>query len=267
MNRPAATLDSAGNLPDSERPETELAMHPFTLPEDAVRRSIANRGSAHVFAGLDPARTALVVVDMQNYFVAPGYMGEVPMARRVVPAINRLAGAVRQAGGRVVWIQTSARGADRSWSVLHRHLMTRERSERRLATMDDGDRGFALWPEMDARPGDDGVVKTRYSAFLQGSSPIEARLRGWGADTVLVAGTATNVCCESSARDAMMLDFKVAMVSDACAAGSDAAHAAALLGFYAFFGDVLTTDEAIAGLGGETRAPAEPHPAAARIPG
>jgi len=65
---------------------------------------------------------------------------------------------------------------------------------------------------------------------------------------LLIAGTATNVCCESSARDAMMRNFKVAMISDACAAQSDQLHMTALLGFYSNFGDVLTVDEAIAGL-------------------
>ena len=83
----------------------------------------------------------------------------------------------------------------------------------------------------------------------------EARLRSHGFDTLLIAGTATNVCCESSARDAMMLNFKVVMVSDALGALTDAAHSATLLTFYGYFGDVLTTDEAVASLVRGTSSP------------
>jgi len=224
-------------------------MHPFTLPQEAIARAEANRGAAHVFGRLDPVHTALIVIDMQNYFVAPGYQGEVPMARKIVPAINRLAAAMRSAGGRVVWVQNSTNDTRQSWSVVHDHLMTPERRERRWATMDQSDPGFQLWHALDVQSGDDRIIKKRYSAFLQGASPIEAHLRDHGVDMLLFAGTATNICCESSARDAMMLNFKVAMVSDGCAASSDEMHAASLHGFYTIFGDVLTVDEAIAGLG------------------
>jgi ureidoacrylate peracid hydrolase len=90
------------------------------------------------------------------------------------------------------------------------------------------------------------AVKERYSAFIPGSSDLEARLREREIDTLLIVGVATNVCCESTARDAMMLNFRVVMVSDACAATSDAEHAAALGNVYLFFGDVQTTDEVVA---------------------
>jgi ureidoacrylate peracid hydrolase len=70
-------------------------------------------------------------------------------------------------------------------------------------------------------------------------------LRNLGADTVLVAGTKTNVCCDSTARDAMMLDFKSVLVSDCCAALSDDEHLAALETFIQQFGDVMTADEVL----------------------
>jgi ureidoacrylate peracid hydrolase len=66
-------------------------------------------------------------------------------------------------------------------------------------------------------------------------------LHAQGYDTVLITGTVTNVCCESSARDAMMLNFKTIMISDANAARSDEEHNATLGSFYAIFGDVLDT--------------------------
>src|SRR2546421_226447 len=72
------------------------------------------------------------------------------------------------------------------------------------------------------------LAKNRYSALVPGSSTLERVLRSLGMDTVLIAGTKTNVCCESTARDAMMLDFKVVLVADCCAALSDEEHRATL---------------------------------------
>ena len=87
-----------------------------------------------------------------------------------------------------------------------------------------------------------------FSAFLPGSSEIAPYLRGRGIDTVLIGGTATNVCCESSARDAMMLNFKVVMVHDVLATYTDEEHNATLRNFYSIFGDVQTLDEVIGSL-------------------
>jgi ureidoacrylate peracid hydrolase len=111
----------------------------------------------------------------------------------------------------------------------------------------DGD-GYAYWHLNDIQPEDAQITKTRYSAFIQGASNLEQHLRDRGIDTLLIAGTATNVCCESSARDAMMLNFKVAMVSDALATHSDEEHNATLSAFYGQFGDVQTTDQALQSL-------------------
>jgi len=89
------------------------------------------------------------------------------------------------------------------------------------------------------------VPTYRYSAFIQGSSDLPEQLRAQGFDTVLICGTVTNTCCESSARDATMLNFRTIMVSDGLAAQNDAEHAASLTAFYLIFGDVLTVDEVI----------------------
>lgn len=231
-------------------------MHPFTIPDTVAARVAARCGTAHPFARLDPRRTALVVVDMQN-----GYMREdighayCAMAKHVVPAVNRLAGALRAAGGGVFWVRnyTNAR-SEAEWSVMQ-DMATPEARARRAASVGEGTEGSRLWPDLDVREGADEVVpKYRYSAFIQGSSDLAERLRARGLDTVLVAGTVTNVCCESSARDAMMLNFRTVMVSDACAAVTDAEHAASLIAFHLQFGDVLTVSECIAGFAAEARA-------------
>ena len=110
--------------------------------------------------------------------------------------------------------------------------------------------------------------KYRFSAFVQGASDLPQRLRAQGYDTVLITGTVTNVCCESSARDAMMLNFKTIMVSDANAARTDEEHNATLGSFYAIFGDVMDTDflierlEANAALPGRGGVGVQRHPRA-----
>jgi ureidoacrylate peracid hydrolase len=90
------------------------------------------------------------------------------------------------------------------------------------------------------------VPKYRLSAFLPGASTLPVALRTRGIDTVLIAGCMTNVCCDTSARDAVMTDFRTIMVSDANAARSDAAHLAALTTFLESFGDVRRGDEVLA---------------------
>ena len=94
--------------------------------------------------------------------------------------------------------------------------------------------------------------KYRFSAFLPGTCELPDRLRSRGLDTVLIVGAVTNVCCESSARDAMMTNFKTVMVTDANAAMTMGEHQASLTAFYLMFGDVMDTDFVIQRL---TRAP------------
>ena len=223
-------------------------MHELSIPPHVLERVIRRAGRPHPFDVIEPAKTALVVIDMQNYFMKPGFQGEVPMARKIVPTVNRLAAATRKLGGHVVWVKNTTSGTRESWSVLHDWLQTPDRRDRRYASMELGQEGHALWGELDARPEDAQIVKKRFSAFIQGSSDIEAYLRGRGIDTLLIGGTATQVCCESSARDAMMLNFKVIMVPDALATYSDEEQNISLRAFYSNFGDLQTADEAIASL-------------------
>jgi ureidoacrylate peracid hydrolase len=213
---------------------------------DAVKERLLRRQGKLISHGeIDAARTALVVVDMQNHFVAERFPAEVPLAREIVPTINRLARAMRAAGGHVVWVQTTATGALQHWANHHKYMLTPERAAKRLASLDEGANGFKLFSGLEPLPNDLRVKKIKYSAFIAGSSDIDAQLKSRGIDTVLIAGTATNVCCESSARDAMMLDYRVIMLSDANATWTDEEHAATLNNFMLFFGDVMTADDAI----------------------
>jgi ureidoacrylate peracid hydrolase len=223
-------------------------MHNYNVPQSVKDRVLRRQGKLVSHDTIEAGRTALVVVDMQNYFCAEGFPAEVPLSRAIVPNINRLAKAVRAQGGTMVWIQTTSAGALEHWSNHHKYMLTPERVQRRLAGLDEASTGFLLYPTLEPLPTDLRVKKIKYSALIPGSSELDAQLRSRGIDTVLIAGTATNVCCESTARDAMLLDYRVVMLSDGNATWTDEEHAATLNNFQIFFGDVMSTDEAIARL-------------------
>jgi ureidoacrylate peracid hydrolase len=225
-------------------------MHKIRIPQSVVDRVIERCGTAHPHAELDPVRTALIVVDLQNGFMMEGVAHALcKAAADIVPNVNRLAAAVRLSGGKVFWIQnTHDEACMESWS--HMHAMVRpDRREQRVRSMSPGTLGHQLWAGLEVQPEDVKLQKRRFSALIQGSSDLEARLRAGGFDTVLITGTVTNVCCESTARDAMMLNFRTIMVSDGNAAANDEEHNASLVAFYLTFGDVMDTDFVIQRLG------------------
>jgi ureidoacrylate peracid hydrolase len=232
----------------------EVAMHRLSIPQSVTDRVIERRGAAHCFAELDPAKTALVVVDMQNAFMMPGVGHAVcDEAREIVPNINRLARTVRATGGIVVWIKTRFTEASlKEWSNSYGILLP-ERKAKRIEALSPGGQGYELWDGLEVRPEDVHVDKERFSAFLPESSNIAPLLRGRGIDTVLITGTVTNVCCESSARDAMMMNFRTVMVTDGNAAANDAEHNASLTAFYLTFGDIQSTDMIAASLARNAR--------------
>lgn len=221
-------------------------MHEFQVPPDLADRIAQRRGRPHAFERIDPAATAVLVIDMQRTFLDPGAPSEVPVAREIVPNINRITRAARAAGATVGFsIATFPEIPGGGWNSFFDHMVSREISDAILAGLAPGAPGRALWPEIETAAGDIHFDKCRYSAFARGASDIEASLESRGIDTVIVVGTMTNLCCDSTARDAMQLGYKVIMVSDANAARTDAEHQAALLTFKASFGDVRTTDEVV----------------------
>jgi ureidoacrylate peracid hydrolase len=219
-------------------------MHSVTIRKEIVDRVVQRRGRYHVFDSLDPARTALVVIDMQTTFCAPGGPAEVPTSRDIVTPINQLTTELRALGVPVIWmLHANRRIGDKSdWELFFNTIVADEVRERTLQNLAEEQ---TVWSGLVTNPVDLTLLKNRYSAFIAGSSALERTLRGMGIDTVLVAGTKTNVCCESTARDAMMLDFKVVMVEDCCAALSDGEHQSTLENIIQQFGDVMTGEEVL----------------------
>lgn len=226
---------------------TEERLHEVALPPYVAERIRLRRDKPHAFDAIDPARTALVVVDLQNGFMAPGQPAEIPVARAIVPNVNRLAEATRQSGGTVIWIKnTYDAETAQTWSVWRNSFATGDWGQRMEEAFTPGNFGHEIYGGLRTAPDDLVVLKRRFSALVQGSSGLDQILRQKGIDTLVIVGTATNVCCESTVRDGMMMNYKCIMVSDANATRTDEEHNATLATVAILFGDVRSTDEVVA---------------------
>ena len=154
--------------------EVTHTMHDYVVPDLVRSRALRRQGKLVSHDTIDAARSALIVIDMQNYFVAEGFPLEVPVAREIVPNINRLATAMRDVGGTVVWVQTTATGGMERWGNHHRYTLSAEGARVRLANLDEAAEGFKLYPALEPAPGDARVKKITYSAFIAGSSDLDA---------------------------------------------------------------------------------------------
>lgn len=226
-------------------------MHNVEIRPEIVERVMARRGRLHLFDKFDPARTAVLVIDMQNTFCEPGAPAEVAGSRGIVEPINRLNAGVRARGGHVIWVTHANLGVrgKSDWSCFFDNFVADDVRARTIVSLSPGGEGQQIWPELTVDEDDIQILKNRYSALIPGSSNLERVLSSLGITNLLITGTKTNVCCESTARDAMMMDFNVVMVSDGCAALSDDEHRATLETFIQQFGDVLDVEGALALMG------------------
>lgn len=160
---------------------------------------------------IDPARTAMIVVDMQNDFVAGGAPMETPAARAMIPRLAASLDACRSAGVRVIYTAHVHRpdGSD---------LGNFKELDARIATHNalvDGTSGVDIYPDVNPAPGEHVIKKHRYSAFF--GTDLDIILREWQIDTVIISGTTTENCCLSTARDALFRNYDVLFLSDAMA--------------------------------------------------
>jgi nicotinamidase-related amidase len=211
-------------------------LHAWRIEAREYARQESRRGRRHAYEHLDPARTALVVIDMVPFFVL-----ENPYCRGIVPNINRLADALRTAGGTVAWVLPAAAEP----SPATREFFGPEIAERYRRSGGDGPPRSRLWPEFPVDEKDLLVEKSAASAFFPGRCPLPGHLAERDITTVLITGTVTNVCCESSARDAATLGYRVVMVADGNAAMRDQDHNATLHTVYRTFGDVRSTADVL----------------------
>jgi len=216
-----------------------MKKHEFVMPQYVIDRVMAKRGKLRVFDRFEPAKTAVLVVDMQNFYVA-----EVETAKAIVPTINCLSAHMRRIGGTVAWVNMTAGEAGKSlWPIYHDYFFTPQKGAAHRDSLSEGADGHKLYPGLETAPGDVFAYKSRFSAFIQGASDLDRKLRARGIENLVICGTATNFCCETTARDAMMVGYRVVMVADANAARYDEDHIVGLTTVFQSFGDVLTAEQ------------------------
>jgi ureidoacrylate peracid hydrolase len=209
-------------------------------------------------SSLDLSRTAHLVVDLQNGFMEPGAPVEVPMARTIVGRVNRISQAMRAHGGLNVFLRMMLGPQSlRDWSIFYTRLPPGRTAQEMSESFSPGAHYAELWPQIEVRSEDLVLEKRRFSAFIPGASVLHETLQERGIDTLIITGTLTNCCCESTARDAQQMNYRILFISDGTAAQSQAAHEGTLDNMRLLFGDVLTTDQVISQIT-SAKAPARP---------
>ncbi|TPN88524.1 cysteine hydrolase [Mesorhizobium sp. CU2] len=188
----------------------------------------------------DKERAALLVIDMQSDFVDEGAVMEVAMARLRVPVMRRVVELCRGADIPVIYTQHVL--SDR-FDISP--LETAYQPRLKTTGMREGSAGAEIVAELAPLPGDVVIKKHRYDAFHNTQLETVLRnIRGAGrVDTVIIIGTVTSICCESTARSAFMRDYKVVFVGDANGGLDEASHRATLSIIGKVFGRVMTVDE------------------------
>lgn len=218
-------------------------MHKPAIYPSVISRVTERRGGLRIFDSLIPGRTAHIIVDLQNGFMAPGQVAEIGTAREIVPNVNLISSTLREAGGLVVYIQNTIDAATiAGWSTYFDYFCSPARRQRMIDAFTPGAFGHDLWAGLDVRAEDLKVPKRRFGAFAPGASDLHAILQDRGIDTLIITGTASQVCCESTARDAMMMNYKVFFIADGNATFNDEEHNATLSAMAHTFCDVVDTD-------------------------
>ena len=190
-----------------------------------------------------PSRTALLVVDVQRYFVRtqPGAM--YPPVERVLETLRRFIDECRARGVQVVRIQAVI-DEESTNGVWRRHFRERWATPSPLAPDQPG---AELQPGFEPQPGDLLLTKPRFSAFI--NTPLESLLRSRGILTVIVCGLTTDVCVSSTARDAFQREFDTVTLSDCTAEKTQARHESGLETLAATFGTVCSSADVLAAWG------------------
>ncbi len=195
---------------------------------------------------VNPKTTALINIDLQNLFVE-GYSISSPNGPAVVAQLNRLSAAARTAGLMVIHTAQESRvngtnrgiASDVVLSYMDSHQMPH-------GGIKNGSHAVALSPRLTVEPSDIVLIKPRYGAFT--GTDLDLILRARGIDTVIIGGIATNVCCDTTAREACMRDYKVFFLSDGTGnrglahLSADQVKAAVLATMEFAFGQVITVD-------------------------
>jgi nicotinamidase-related amidase len=161
------------------------------------------RYAPHEQVLVDPARTALVVIDMQNDFVREGGSLLVPDAEATIPAIAELLELARGHGMRVVFSQDTHRDGDPEWQIWPAHAR-------------EGSWGWQIVDALTPAADETVIRKLRYDAFY--GTPLDHLLRLWGVDTLVICGTVANICVQQTAASAALRWYDIVIPRDAISA-------------------------------------------------
>jgi nicotinamidase-related amidase len=206
----------------------------WRIADREYERMESRRGRRHAYQRIDPTSTALVVVDMVPFFVDAN-----PLCRTAALGIAALAQQLRDRGGAVAWVVP----ANTQPTAKDVEFLGLEIAHLYATTGGPADLRERIWPGFDVRDDDLVVEKSSASAFFPGRCGLHQELQARDIDTVLIVGTVTNVCCESSARDASTLGYRVIMVADLNVGGDRQTRSSTFTVVYRTFGDVRTSDE------------------------
>ncbi len=179
-------------------------------------RRIAPYNRAHLT--LNVGKAALLVIDMQKYFVDPGGQAFVPWAPAILPNVAGLIRSFRETGLPVIFT---------------RHVHHPERLDAGIMAWwwegmcVEGSPESEIHPDLAPVSGEKVILKHRYSAFY--NTDLETVLRCLKTEDLVITGVMTNMCCESTARDAYFRDYRVFFTADATAAINEKMHEASLL--------------------------------------
>ncbi len=190
----------------------------------------------------EPRHAAILVVDMLNEFLEPG--GEMVLleGRRIIEPLNRLLAEGRRQGMRVVWLCDEHPTAD-----------DRE-FQKRVPHCRAGTWNAGIVDAMDVAPDELRIAKRRYSGFF--GTDLDLRLREWGVRQVVVTGVVTNICVRSTVHDAYFFGYDVFVPEDCVSATSDREQASSLYDIDTHYGDVVSSDDLLAGHRSEVTATA-----------
>jgi ureidoacrylate peracid hydrolase len=214
-------------------------------------------------AKVEPGHTALIVVDVQNDFCAPGGMMaeegfDVSPVQAMADRLPALIATARAAGALVVFIRniyTSDGNVYLSDTWLEQASRARAGSYTRRDICREGSWEGDFYGEVRPEPGDPLIVKHRFSAFH--NTELDTVLRSHGIRTLVMTGVASNVCVETTAREGFVRDYYIVFTADGTACYSDADHQATLRNIDRFFGQITTVGELAAIWDGRAKQAAE----------
>ena len=217
-------------------------MHVTRLPQWAVERGAV----LNSFPTLAPGRTALVNIDMQAVFLDERQIYGNAHARDIVGAVNALSAAMRKAGAPVIWTRQTHTYDGPCAPPAWQYDESKPGVADGIAALQAGAPSQGLYAAMDVADGDIVIDKYRYGALSCPAGNLRRTLEELGPEMIVITGTLTNCCCETTAREANLAGLKVIVVADATATLTDEEHNAALLNLRLNFADVRTTAEVLA---------------------